>query len=361
MDVRRLKKLNIRRVIPLLSALVVLVSCIVFPASAAPLPTVDYNDLITDVVVDGDNDLVTIVLPLDMVMLEGVDANGRIIGWCTADHTLPGLIKWDSYYIFRVSFYNFRLLAEDIPNFTQYTIACEVFHDGDPSTECYVTEASGRESYWDESGNRLYYEVDQPILTNQNMIGFHSFSGTINKPAGTHALELQQYFWGLHTKPAETRVFFRVDSFILTFSINSLLRLQQTSGKTNQILKEVEKQLAEQGKTLDDIRDQQEQTNEKLDDLINGTPEQNEQVDQAVDGMQSSTDKLGELGDTLNSVEKPDAGDIDVSINSLIPQTSLLAYTRPILAIWNNDTAVAMVMIVLTLVLISWVMFGKKG
>lgn len=272
---RLFKKFNIRRVIPLLSALVVLVCCMVFPASAAPLPTVDYNDLITDVVVDGDNDLVTIVLPLDMVMLEGVDAYGKIIGWCTADHTLPGIIKADFYYIYRISFFNFRLLAEDIPNDTQYTISCEVFDNGGPSTECYAVEASSRESYWDESGNRLYYEVNQPMLSNQNMIGVHSFSGTINKPAGTHALELQQYFWGLYTMPVESRVFLRVDSFILTFSINSLLRLQQTTGKTNKILTEVKNQLAEQGKTLDDIRDQNDIIIDQNDQIINGevTPE----------------------------------------------------------------------------------------
>ena len=50
-------------------------------------------------------------------------------------------------------------------------------------------------------------------------------------------------------------------------SISSLYRLQQETGKTNVILTEVQKQLAENGQTLEEVLQQQEQTNDKLDKL----------------------------------------------------------------------------------------------
>lgn len=109
----------------------------------------------------------------------------------------------------------------------------------------------------------------------------------------------------------------------------------------------------ESNKLLGEIVDQNES-------LINGTPQQNAAVSDANDEMITAGDKLGELTDQME-VEKPDTEDIDVSIDSFIPETSILAYTGPILAFWNNDSLKAMLIIVLTLVLVSWVMFGKKG
>lgn len=94
--------------------------------------------------------------------------------------------------------------------------------------------------------------------------------------------------------------------------------------------------------------------------IINGTPEQNQQINDANDKMESAGDKLGDLNDQMQ-VEKPDTEDMDVSIDSLVPGTSILAYTQPILEFWENPTLRAMLIIVMTLVLVSWVMFGKKG
>lgn len=112
---------------------------------------------------------------------------------------------------------------------------------------------------------------------------------------------------------------------------------------------------------LNNMIEEQQTTNEKMDDVIGGTPEQNEQISGALDGMEDSTDKLDQMGDTLNSVEKPAVEDMNVGITDLVPETSLLAYTSPILALWENKTLLAFLIIVLTLVLVSWVMFGKKG
>lgn len=99
----------------------------------------------------------------------------------------------------------------------------------------------------------------------------------------------------------------------------------------------------------------------KLEDFINGSDEMNENVDNAVNDMESVGGDLENVGGALNSVEKPATGDIQTGIDSFLPETSFLAYTAPIRKLWLNDTLVAMFMIVLTLVLVSWVFFGKKG
>ena len=66
---------------------------------------------------------------------------------------------------------------------------------------------------------------------------------------------------------AGTTISFEVYSFRLEVSISSLYRLQEQSGITNDLLTEVNRQLEEQGKTMEDILDQQQQTNDKLDKL----------------------------------------------------------------------------------------------
>lgn len=109
------------------------------------------------------------------------------------------------------------------------------------------------------------------------------------------------------------------------------------------------------------IRDKVSNIDKQLGDLITGTPEQNEAVDGAVDKMQQAGDDLKDLGSSMSTVDKPDPGDINVSIDQFVSPGTMLAYTQPFLSLWENPTLLSMLIIVLTLVLVSWVMFGKKG
>ena len=116
---------------------------------------------------------------------------------------------------------------------------------------------------------------------------------------------------------------------------------------------EVEIQSKEAG-LLEDIGDQ-------IGSAINGTPQQNQQAQDAVGGLNSSTDKLGQLGDQMSSVEKPTIDSNKISAGSLVPSTSLVVLSSPFQALWENKQLLAMLTIVVTLVLVSWVFFGKKG
>lgn len=98
-----------------------------------------------------------------------------------------------------------------------------------------------------------------------------------------------------------------------------------------------------------------------LGDMVNGTPQQNQQAQDAVGGLNNSADKLDDLGDQLASVEKPSFDNSNISADSLVPDTSLVLFASPFQALWENKQLLAMLTIVVTVVLISWVFFGKKA
>lgn len=106
---------------------------------------------------------------------------------------------------------------------------------------------------------------------------------------------------------------------------------------------------------------QAQQNGKLLNDMVNGTDEQHAIVNDSVQGMQQAGSKLDGLGEQLNSVEKPDVDYMDVSADKLLggmAATTML--TAPVREIWKNPVALSILTVVVTIVLISWVFFGKK-
>lgn len=118
-------------------------------------------------------------------------------------------------------------------------------------------------------------------------------------------------------------------------------------------------------KITDAIQDSTSEINTSIDKGVNNILEGNEYLDdiagESNKEMSAAADKLNGLGDQLSAVEKPDLGDMQVGINDLIgDSSSLVLLTSPIREIWQNPVALGFITIVLTLVLVSWVFFGKK-
>lgn len=109
------------------------------------------------------------------------------------------------------------------------------------------------------------------------------------------------------------------------------------------------------------IRDKLSNIEDALGDVLNGTPQQNQQAQDAIGGLNNSTDKLGQLGDSMASVDKPTIDSNQISADKLVPDTSLTVLSSPFQALWENNQLLAMLTIVVTLVLVSWVFFGKKA
>lgn len=96
-------------------------------------------------------------------------------------------------------------------------------------------------------------------------------------------------------------------------------------------------------------------------DILNGNALTDDIADESNEEMSAAADKLDSLGDQLNSVEKPNADSMNVSADKLLggmAATNML--TAPVKEIWKSPIALSILTVVVTIVLISWVFFGKK-
>lgn len=97
------------------------------------------------------------------------------------------------------------------------------------------------------------------------------------------------------------------------------------------------------------------------DSIITGTPEMDNAANESNQEMSAAVDKLDNLGDQLNSVDKPNANNMNVSADRLLGgMAATIMLTAPIREIWNSPVALSILTVVVTIVLLSWVFFGKK-
>lgn len=98
------------------------------------------------------------------------------------------------------------------------------------------------------------------------------------------------------------------------------------------------------------------------DSIVAGTPEMDSIAQGSNQNLSNSSDKLDSLGDQLASVTKPNVEDIKPSSPEQIvtdPNAGVIL-SGPITSLWDNPVIFGIVSTVLTLVLLSWVFFGKK-
>lgn len=234
------------------------------PALAAPI---DYNDYVTDIRVDGNNDIVTVTIPADMaqVFIYDMDGNevyrgvGSVHDFVFGEDESYSLQVWPFGYPF-TNDTGFELLH--IPNGTKIT-----------SGFGYVLDATPTEYLFPDVYVRYFFvptdNYDGFVLDDIADYTAISHTYTVDAPEDATILNVGYEVWYVSPKDIPVASVYIQDTKMV-FTISSLLRQQQATGKTNAILKEVEKQLAEQGKTLDDIKQQQQDTNDKLDGIING-------------------------------------------------------------------------------------------
>lgn len=264
------------RLLAFFSVVAMLSIVLILPARAV---LVDYNDYVTNVQVDGDNDIVTVRIPADLAFVRVFNAatNKEIYRGYGLSHSIP--FEKDVSYQVRINIFgypystDYGLDLSYIPVGTEITSGFGFLFNGDwgvMSSPYPVVNYC----YYDSSSN-VELDIDTKVLTDLQS-QWDSFTDTYVVQSVPNASRLGIFY---HLTPCEwfsdsptdlAPVGITVNDTVMTFSISSLLRQQQLTGKTNDLLKEVESQLAAQGKTLDDIKASQDETNEKLDDIING-------------------------------------------------------------------------------------------
>lgn len=268
-------------------------------ASATILDPYEY---VSNMSIDGVNDLITVDLPDDFPSWRryadgelGSVANGNSFSW-------SGEMRWlDNMVVYFYPFgYGNYFLCEGIPSDTNITgklklvfTATNFSQSFDVNEKCYLMT-------WDENGNKVASHVLSDSDITPTGSGGYTDRFAINAPAsyleGAYAwsLEIAIDYSNVVDEYDTTTITCTYDTseFALQMSISSLYRLQQETGKTHALLDAVNKQLEENGQTLNDILKQQEANGDKLDQVINGG--------QAGEDLNVKDDQMSEAGDEIN-------------------------------------------------------------
>lgn len=232
------------------------------PALAATT-VLNYEDYVTNIEVDGDNDLVNLSFPLDwfswcLYSRDGgtlLDARaGQSYGW-----------HYDASAILRAYPLGYSVNSLGLSNIPSGTMGSLKFRINSNGAGFNTPVLSIYVRYFDVSGNLLFTHIfsDMPFEADtETEIEF-----TINAPKSAYSCDFEVAFVGISPLAPDGIIEFEVVSFDVKMSLSSLYRMQQEIGKTNKILTEVEKQLEQNGQTLEEVLQQQQQTNDKLDKL----------------------------------------------------------------------------------------------
>lgn len=304
------------------------------PVLAAPI---DYNDYVYKVEVVGDQDLVYVKIPAEMAFVRIYDRenNYRTVYLDYGQtHDIPFEPGID--YRVEVNLFGYRqdedigLDLSLIPPGTKIVSGMGFNFDGDVPSKDWagMTIPQPRVFYhYYEMGNSKYIEYDSVVLASSDTswadnIAFCCDTYEVKNVDNAYRLTIA-YFWQpveWVSDPLPTGI--TVTDTTLVFTISSLLRQQQMTGKTNELLKEVERQLADQGKTLDDIRDQMGETNEKLDDIITGGSA-GEDLMNKNDQMTDISGDLTQDMDQIQDFEDQYFGQLESNLGDVVDSASL--------------------------------------
>lgn len=327
---------------------VMLIFVMALPAFAGGL---DYNDYVSNVMVDGDNDLVTVSFPTSYA------------GWVAYENLTDkvgegaGEIQWFSFSTYNQwqIFCNFptsRIDVSNIPNGTRVGFGVDLVIQR-------TTYMPTNQSFEEEVN--IVYLLKDGTTTSQSLGSVtktryqYEFTYEISLTTTDFPLEIPNNADSMYLEIKIRSHAGNVGSwtckctaqyFDMEMKISSLYRQQQLTGKTNKLLDEVNRQLEEQGRTMNDI--------------LNGTPEQNESANNSAGILGDKGDQLGDLADSIQP-DKPDLDGVNTNVGDLVPSTGLSALSSAISPIANNDLVIKVLVMVATLILVSYVLFGKRG
>lgn len=261
---------------------------------------IDYNDYVTDVQVDGENDLVTVRIPSSMAVFRIFEITDDDEYVLVAEGNGPVSYKFKDDIGYRVTVYPFGFRNGYNGLLLKYIPAGTVLYSG------FGFDYTGAWRMTSTPELKVRYYYLQEGSAKENLVQAHSLgnsadwdffvdSYTVESVDSTDLLCIEFFGDKFAFQGSNIKGVYAQDT-LMVFSISSLLRQQQLTGKTNELLKEVELQLAEQGKTLDDIRDQ-------VDDFINGevTPEAPIGADRFDDLDDTEAGLRGEAQDGLDT------------------------------------------------------------
>lgn len=132
----------------------------------------------------------------------------------------------------------------------------------------------------------------------------------------------------------------------------NIIQLTKQIGLIIDSLDSIEEELTTQTSWLDKIW-------QSLQELLNLNSEKQEEQEQVNNSANNSIGQLGDLSNDLN-FDKPDINDINVNVNTYIPQEYIDDYST-LLKVFTNHTVIKdMLLVAFTICVISYTMFGKR-
>lgn len=99
---------------------------------------------------------------------------------------------------------------------------------------------------------------------------------------------------------------------------------------------------------------------DQLDVLIDGKPEQIENADSFNDTIGDQSSELEEMTGIMDSVEKPDVGDINMDLSGMVDPTVITVATTGIGSLLSNQIILRVLLLSFTFGLIGFILYGKK-
>lgn len=247
----------LKRIIPLVAILAIIASIFAFPVSADDrvengMTIVDYNDYVSNVQVDGDNDIVTVTLPPYMYGYIQKDHNGQYMTdgvplgslYCFPDDNLT---DYASVYYPGSGITKTYLDLANIPDGSSFSTKGKVWIEPNLNGKL---DASVDVQYYCciEYFNSNFVSVGSQRTQIKGVsynLGAHvyelPFDGIIEKPENaSYCVTFFQFrVVNIDNDGSPIRVWFDFDRPSLKMSISSLYRLQEQSGKTNELLDKI--------------------------------------------------------------------------------------------------------------------------
>lgn len=325
-----------KRLIPLL-VLPVLVVALVFPASAAEYPLVDYNDYVYNTIFDGTNDHVYIRFPESLCNMQiwTYYPTTQFIDSVAGNSATWELLEAYRYYSNAYPM-GYGIDAADSPKLDLSNIpdGTSIHFDITYNWSYYDGETGlfNTPTYdaWAIYYNAAGYVVSSQQFTagttpgqGQNPSDSWSFDLTINKPNDAVSVFVYAQLDSMVVYE-EGELTFTLSNFTMDFSVAALYRLQQQTSKNNALLNSISNELAAQGDTIEQFVAEQQQTNDLLDDMINGS------VPPSRPSWSDIEESLGDLeqdalGNVNNNIDK-----IDDAFDSALD--ALVSYSQSIYA-----------------------------
>lgn len=253
---QKLKIIFQKRIIPVLTALMVLFSALVVSAPNVGAVAYNYNDYIQSIKVDGDNDLVTVSLPVNMASYSVVNvASGSwdilVEGLCGVPFVAPQEL-YTSGTVIRINplghsnglnFLDMSNIPADTSFSMSFAIGDNISSYDTPTLGCVIQ----------------YYYYSDYVLKYQQVIDFGKYPIADFDVSSTFAYQGDLAVFEVDIKNLIVNgssgqfITLYCNTFTLQMSISSLYRLQQEVGETNEILEAVKAELIEQGTTLDSV------------------------------------------------------------------------------------------------------------